>query len=169
MKSTALTILIILLSPTAALSESYLDRFCSQRGEADRFGQEEIDILKDDLKNRDPNLRATAMDTLSCLGKRALPAIPEMVLLFDEPNGEAQLNNIAAVAHLKEWAVPDLVAALENRNTNIRRGACIALGKIGAPARSALPSLRKLLDEPGFDVSLAAERALRQIKSSPKK
>jgi len=55
MKFTILAVSIVLLLPQAAWPKSYLDRFYSQKVEEHRFGQEEIRILQDDFKNRDPN------------------------------------------------------------------------------------------------------------------
>jgi HEAT repeat protein len=76
---------------------------------------------------------------------------------------------IIAVAYFGKLAVPGLTEALNNKDKEIRRGACIALGNIGAQASSAIPALKKLLDEPGYDVSLAAERAIKRIMINARK
>jgi HEAT repeat protein len=90
----------------------------------------------------------------------ASSAIPLMIRLFNQSNGEARLNMISAVSHFSKIAVPELTKVLTNKDKEIRRSACIALLKIGPPAMSAIPELKKLLSEPGYDVSMAAERAI---------
>ena len=146
-----------------ALSNSYLDNFCSQNVNPAQYKETDVEKLMTDLKNKNVNVRAMAADTLSCLGVVALPAVPLMIELFNEPNGEARLNMVIAVAHFGKLAVPALAETLNSKDKEIRRGACIALEKIGPQASSAIPALKKLLDEPGYDVSLAAERAIKRI------
>jgi len=43
-------------------------------------------------------------------------------------------------------AVPDLIGVLEHPNGNIRQRAALALGRIGAPAKEAIPALSKAID-----------------------
>ena len=76
---------------------------------------------------------------------------------------------IEAVAHLGVIAVPALAEALKSKDKDIRRGACMALGAIGPQAAPALPELKRLLDEPGYDISLEAERAIKRISGSSAK
>jgi HEAT repeat protein len=89
-----------------------------------------------------------------------------MIELFNVNNGEERINIIIAVAHIGKPAIPALTVALNSKDKDIRRGACIALGEIGPQAKSALFSLNQLLHEPGYDVSLEAERAIKRIMSS---
>lgn len=169
MKIILITLCLLLFSIQPALSDSYLDNFCSQNVNPAHYKETDVEKLMTDLKSKDINVRAIAADTLSCLGEVALPAVPLMIELFGEPNGEARLNMIIAVAHFGELAVPALTEALNSKDKEIRRGACIALGKIGPQASSAIPALKKLLDEPDYDVSLAAERAIKRIMINNKK
>jgi HEAT repeat protein len=160
---------ILLFSVQPALSDSYLDRFCSQKVKPDQYTETDVKKLMTELKSKAVNDRAMAADTLSCLGELALPALPSIIELFNEPNGEVRLNMIAAVTHFGALAVPELEKSLNSKDKDIRRGACVALGKIGPEAKSALPKLRKLIDEPGNDVSLAADRAIKRITASDDK
>ena len=166
MKTILMILGLLLLLHQPALSDSYLDRFCSQKVDPAQFGENDVEKLMTDLAGEDANAGAIAGDTLSCLGEMAKPAIPMMIERFNEPNGEARFNMIVAVAHLGEHAVPALTEALTSQDKDIRRGACIALGKIGPPADAALPVLKTLLDEPGYDVSMAADRAIKKITGS---
>ena len=169
MKIILITLCLLLFPIQPALSDSYLDNFCSQNVDPAQYKEKDVEKLMTNLKNKDVNVRAMAADTLSCLGVLASPAVPLMIELFNEPNGEARLNMIAAAAHLGKPAVPALTEALYSKDKEIRRGACIALGKIGSQASSAIPALKKLLAEPGYDVSLAAERAIKRIMIHNKK
>jgi HEAT repeat protein len=150
-------------SLSASPSSSYLDRHCA--GVAVRAEERDarVAVLVRQLGSANEDERLKAADDLACLGDSAAPALPLMIALFTGGSGEGQLNAIAAVAHLGEVAVPQLIIALSNENVDVRRGACIALGAIGSHARPALPHLARLLEEPGDDVSLAAERAMTRI------
>jgi HEAT repeat protein len=152
------------------MAASYLDGFCEQYVKPAELGTKDVERLISILKkSKDADARAQAADTLSCLGEKALPGIPTMITWFREPGGEERLNMIEAVAHLGAIAVPALIEALNSKDKDIRRGACMALGAIGPRAVPALPALKRLLDEPGYDVSLEAERAMKRISGSNEK
>jgi len=67
--------------------------------------------------------------------------------------------------NLREAAVDPVMAALDNDDPSIRRGAAIVLGQIGAAAERALPRLRGLADhDPESDVRDTASEAVRNIE-----
>ena len=156
--------LVAFASETFAQGDaSYFDRLCRGMAIPVKDRAKLVARLTTELKSKNVDVRSSAADSLACLGEAAIPAIPDMILLFREPNGEARANMIEAVAHLGKAAVPALRQGLSSKDVDMRRGACGALAAIGAPARPALSSLAILLDEPGYDVSLAAEQAMKRI------
>jgi len=164
MKLIPITICLLLLFVKPALADSYLDNFCSKQIIPTQDKEKYVEKLISDLKNK--HSIGNAADSLSCLGEAATPAIQSMIELFNTPSGEERLNIIVAVAHIGKPAVSALTAALSSKDKDIRRGACIALGEIGPQAKPALFTLNQLLREPGYDVSLEAERAINKIMVS---
>lgn len=160
MKIALITLCIAFSFAQNVFADSYLDKYCSQYVKPSAYMERDVKTLIADLHSNDVNIRATAADKLSCLAEAALPAVPLMVQLFNEPVGEARLNMISAVAHFGKAAVPSLIEALNSTDRDIRRGACVALEKIGPDASSALLQLKKLLGEPGYDGSHDAAYAL---------
>ena len=90
-----------------------------------------VTSLKADLKRQEPSAQYTAAQTLGWFGPAAAPAIPE------------------------------LIEALGSAHRLVRKGAAIALGKIGPDAKAAVPGLTAITDEPliGFH----AKEALNKI------
>jgi HEAT repeat protein len=158
---------LALMSWVPAMGASYLDGYCTQYVKSGQLGENDVEKLVSTLKkSQDSDARAQAADTLSCLGHKALPGIPAMITWFRDPSGEGRLNMIEAVAHLGIVAVPALTEALRSKDKDIRRGACMALGSIGPKAAPALDTLKQLLHEPGYDVALEADRAIKRITGS---
>jgi HEAT repeat protein len=60
-------------------------------------------------------------------------------------------------------AVPPLIQALGDGNSDVRAAACRALGQIGDP--QALPHLIQALEDEDEDVRWAAREAVEQIKA----
>jgi len=165
MKTIALSIALALpffISTESAFAASpYLDQFCAQQVKKTAYKESDVAELTKKLKRN--AVDGNAVNTLACLDELAVPAIPVMIHLFNESNGEVRLDIIDSVAYLGKLAVPSLIEALNAGDIDIRRGACMAIEKIGPPAQDAIPELRKLLNEPGYDVSFAAAYALGSI------
>ena len=120
--------------------------------------------LWDKLTSEDVNVRVPAASKLACVSNHPDRVIAALINLFDEPNGEARMEVIEAAAAMGEFSVPYLIEALESGNVDKRRGACISLRMMGPIAISAVPALEMLYNEPGYDVSMAAKRAVKAIK-----
>jgi hypothetical protein len=60
-------------------------------------------------------------------------------------------------------AIPDLIACLNDSDHAVRFEACGVLGRIGPDAREAVPTLKKLQNDPVAGIRRAAETALQQI------
>jgi HEAT repeat protein len=86
------------------------------------------------LKDKDPNMRYWAAETLGHHGRKA------------------------------REAVPALADALKDEEAMVRMGAAYALAEIGPDARSTMPALQQALKDPNKKVREAAAHALKQVQ-----
>ncbi|MGE3804108.1 MAG: sister chromatid cohesion protein PDS5 [Gemmataceae bacterium] len=119
------------------------------------IGADPNDVLEavlTSLKDPDAKVRFQGVVTLFKLGpKSAALAVPDqlnnMVAKDDSAAVRAKtaevLNNLGKDA---AGAATGLIAALGDNDENVRRWAVLALGKIGEPARPALPKLAAILN-----------------------
>jgi len=105
-------------------------------------------------------------------------ALPVLIANLSTDDAHLRQTTILALAAFREGAgvaVPALVEQLRTQKTNtyevtpfiIRMQAARALGRIGAPARQAIPALRHALADPNAAVQRAAAEALRRIETDP--
>jgi hypothetical protein len=90
------------------------------------------------LKDKDPNMRYWAAESLGRYGPEA------------------------------GTAVPDLVEALKDEDKMVRMGAAYALGEIGPAAADAGLALKQALKDPAKEVRDAAARSLKRIQAKRK-
>lgn len=121
------------------------------------FSKIAIDNLKtaqqwgDDLRSQDPKTRRAAADRLKRMNREALPALPvviETIEKYRTPEVEVCLLLLTRLGPEARDAVSALIAllgdtSLTKEQTMLRLGAAMALGAIGPEANSALPALRK--------------------------
>ena len=145
----------------------------------------------EDLYSRDVSVRERALDTLCTLGRPAVPRLRAQLrrrdTLWDSAMGMLQmqgpepvrrwLENRASASQVRAtaaWvlrrmgpeageATPELLRALDDRETSVARLAEYALGAIGEPA---LPGLCEAVESRGRARRLAALRLIRQLGSS---
>ena len=100
------------------------------------------------LKNDE--LRLPAIMLLQRLGPKAAAAVPELVSVLKEDRRkevrQAIIEALLAIGTASSESVPALVSMLSDDNLDVRRGATFGLGRIGPPARSALPAIRRNFD-----------------------
>ena len=157
-----LTLFFVFILSTAS-EGAYYDSYCKKIYTVE-LKETWLSEKIDKLKSNDVNVFPSAALSLSCYPDNTKQYIPEMIERFDVQHGEARLEIISIVAHYKEHAVPYLVESLKSKNIDVRRGACMALRTIGPKAKAALPALKELLSEPGYDVSMKAKRAIESIQ-----
>jgi HEAT repeat protein len=97
-----------------------------------------IPSLVQTLKDKDPNMRYWAAESLGHFGAEA------------------------------RTAVPDLVGALADEDKMVRMGAGYALAEIGPAAADAVPALKEALKDPAKEVRAAAAYALKRIQAKKK-
>lgn len=135
-----------------------------------------FDALVAALKDKDPDVRETAAETLGLV--RDIRAVEPLLAAlryvgsgFDAPGVGASEAAARALDEIEpKWrkggpatrAIPELIAALGDRETEARAGAAFALGQIRDP-RAAGPLIQTLSDGDAF-VRACAAWALGQIK-----
>jgi len=126
-------------------------------------GSEAVDPLIQVLRSKDshPDPRG-AVETLRRIGPAAQPAIPA---LADHVGTYITMTEevMKALSSIGETAVPTLIGFLEHEKAYVRSFAARALGKIGSPARPALPRLQELMASDDEKDSIAAAQAISKI------
>lgn len=84
-------------------------------------------------------------------------------LLVDDSHekGTVAAFGLSLLVGMGDWP---LIQALEHKDSNVRYRAAFALGKMGAAAKNALPTLQKLKTDPDEYVRSAATEAIGRIK-----
>jgi HEAT repeat protein len=106
-------------------------------------------------------VRRAAIGGLKRFGDKAQPAVPTLMKMLDLDN-ERTLA-LGVLKGMKVHAVDALIVKLEDRSTAIRTFACEALGKLGAEAEPALPTLQRRVQLDSDVVRAAAKKAIEQI------
>lgn len=105
-----------------------------------------------------------AAHTLATFGPEAQSAIPALLDLLDNRWEHPRQEAIAALQQIASEKSPPLLAALKNRNANVRAGAVEVLGHFPG----ALPRITEALNEPSARVRLAALLSLGKLDGSAK-
>lgn len=130
------------------------------------LGEPAVPALVETLRSQEPRLRATAATTLWGMGPKARAAVPALAAALSDQDHEVRVAAAMALENMDpgdaKEAIPALIRALKDREGRVRQWAAKALGKIGPPAREAIPALNEAAR---FDpVRPAAEEAIRQIQ-----
>ncbi len=133
-------------------------RWAAQLGDADlrpvadaryilaRAGREGIESLRAALRDPNPFARVRAMDVLGWLGPVARSAVPDLLFLRFDPAHRAE--PLLALGRIGDpQAAPALLAALEERDPQLRVAAAHGLAELRDP--STAPALRRSLGSPG--------------------
>lgn len=138
----------------------------------DELSRDALNAVSEVLNDRDSNVRGSLAQSLGVLGPSGSPLIPALTAATkdDIPSvriaAACSIVRIDANSEAAKGALQMLITALNEANASNRESAVSALGAIGPPARSALPSLEKIVaDDPSASVKTSAERALKRIRS----
>lgn len=135
---------------------------------------QDIDLLVQQLQSRDASLRLRAAKALGDLGPAARLAVPGLVVLLTDTDGDARRGAIAALRLIQPNAKPTeafiraIAVDLRDPDPTFRLLAARALGRIGSPAAIVAPDLDAARADPDPDVRRAvAEAAARVSAPSP--
>ena len=136
--------------------------------------QKVVRALTESLQDRSPYVRRFATYTLTFFKLRAKPAIESLIgilgddsMPFGNESGPCPSNGFQAsltLAAIGSDAVDPLIAAIEDRNQPRRDLACYALELLGPAAKTAIPALSRLQQDPDTRLRKAAASALKQIR-----
>jgi hypothetical protein len=80
--------------------------------------------------------------------------------------GERLLREFRSPTGVENYAaVPGLIKALKDEDSDVRASAAHALGYLGAAARAAVPALGRAQEDANLEVRLAAIQALEKLKA----
>ncbi len=122
-----------------------------------------LDIVKNTLRDENPDNRLLAVDSLGRMGPAAEVAIPDVIRLLSDEHDAVRLRAEKALAEIGSASIPFLVTALNHRDTKIRCSAADTLGIIGPEAEKAVSALAGMLGDQDYGVSHHAASALGYI------
>jgi HEAT repeats len=136
MRRRAAIALLFCATALAQAAPTLHERHCAQQPSEPQARAKLIGELQARVASGPSDERSQAADTLGCFGEASRDAVPAMIRLFADDNGEIQANAVDAVAALGRTAVPALRAALSDSNPRIRDNAVRALRRIDRDAVS---------------------------------
>jgi HEAT repeat protein len=121
------------------------------------------------LNDADPIAREAGADALLRLGKVEEQAVRPLLQALDDSNQAVVIRAALALgsAEATEEIVSALVTTLDSPSRDVRRAALDALGKLGAPAKAALPKLLSAGDDPDMGFRLEVIATLWNISEDP--
>jgi hypothetical protein len=132
-------------------------------------GAPAVEPLRALLKDDHEAVRCAAAVSLGEIGPAAAPAVPDLIRLIDE--GNAAIGAFRGIGPKARAAVPALIRVLRDKKREWvdRDLAAQSLGRIGAPAESAIPHLEAVIGEypnPDSCVRQACQQAIRRIRKA---
>jgi len=141
-----------------------------------KVGPEAVEPLARALRDRDPRVRGGAARALELMGPRATAAVPVLIAALADHETLAELEPArgssyvdrdreeeprpsgydAALRAIGAPAVPALLERLDSPDRNARVLALSAIGFIGGEAKSAVPRLLSLLNDPHIRLEAAS-------------
>jgi HEAT repeat protein len=112
-----------------------------------------------------PTTRWEAIRTLGKIGPPAHEAGPALAIALNDPDELVREHAAESLGEIKlTQATQALTRALADPAPRVRRDAVRSLGQLGRDAKSAVPEIKKLLDDKDDKVRDAAKTALRRIE-----
>jgi HEAT repeat protein len=130
---------------------------------------QDIAALTSQLTSRDSSMRLRAAKALGNLGLDARTAVPDLVAVLADPDGDVRRAAVSALRLIQpdvrpgEPIVRSIVMDLADPDPGVRAAAARLLGRLGSAAVSAAPALEALLADPDSDVRRAAADALAKV------
>ena len=117
------------------------------------------------LSDEDIEVRSNAADALAEIGTKAKQAVPELLLLLrkDQNQSIARGKAIIALASTGKDSEEVISALIQELKGGDARNAALSLGRIGPPAKAAIPLLLQTLKNDNQEIRLYSLKALVRI------
>jgi HEAT repeat protein len=131
-----------------------------------------LDYITPSLSNQDFNIQLSACRAISKIGPSARKAAPKLVELLEKGNASVRSWASIALGSIGPTAEHDVVDLLQQRLDRFyvidRERALKGLAYLGAEAKSTLPKVKKLMENPDKSVQHIAARTYWKISGDPK-
>lgn len=130
---------------------------------------QDVDALARQLASKDSSMRLRAAKALGLLGPAARFAVPDLLTVVSDPDGDVRRAVIVALRLIRPDVPPaDVVIRaialdLTDPDPLVRANAARALARLGVPAAFTVPQIEALLTDPDPDVRRAAAEALQRL------
>lgn len=129
-------------------------------------GETDMDIIRQSLKHEVARVRRFVASELYHLGRKALPAMPELKDTIEDADAEVRMASLRVLQVLGQEAAeatPGLIKVLKDADVRVRAVAALTLGAVGSQP-GIYPALLERLTDKEFDVRRASGKALQDIK-----
>jgi HEAT repeat protein len=116
------------------------------------------------LHDPKPNVRLVAAGRLRALGLQAHPAVDELGKALADEDDRVRTAAAEALTRIGILAIPTLSEQLGSKDVNARKLALACLAGLGPAAKSELPKIEKLQQDPDKDVREAANILVERLK-----
>lgn len=120
--------------------------------------------------HHDPMVQRGAIYVLGKMGPSAVEALPKLMAAAKSSDEQNRIVGTWALLQVApddpetmKMALPLLIGALKSERELVRLEAALALGRLGAKAKSSVPALEALQGDPDADVRVAAQEAIKLI------
>lgn len=119
-----------------------------------------LSTLIADIKHHSPSVRLSAFRSLSKLGASARQALPELTAALNDKDAKIREGAAQAIGQLGRDALPTMVRMLTHPDKYVRRNAVWGLGKLGPQAKPAMHDICQALKDEDARTAAGAAQAL---------
>jgi HEAT repeat protein len=173
MKTPVLSLLAACLISFVAAAPADQKPVVAKSGQADEKAKNTnpptISQLKEQLKDKSPQVRREAAQQLGGRGVRALEAVPAMIDALGDSEALIRASVCEALGNIgvtAKAAVPTLLKLLKDPSADVRETAAEALADIGVDAPKVVPALLELLSDGDVNVRCAAAKSLGDFRAA---
>jgi HEAT repeat protein len=139
-------------------------RTATALGEAGKHAASFADVLGKALSDKAPEVIGAAAKALGKIGPDGTAPLIRGLTESDDPwTRTVCARALGRITPVAGNAVTPLVKALKDKSRDVRREAVLALGRMGAAAKSAAGTLREAADDSDYIVAYAAQEALKRV------
>ena len=113
-----------------------------------------VPTLCQGLTDKDPEVRSAAITALESISVETNTVIPCLINALGDNDEAVRRHAALALQGIAKQGVPELTAALHDKNAYIRKGAAFALGNVKPLPSEAVSSLKKIVDAETEDLDI---------------